>query len=61
MIAKAEIASIPAILRVEVLTRPCLRPCSAVRFVHDMLDGLRQGLVRFPRRRRTISVRGIVE
>ena len=27
------------------LTRPCLRPCPALRSVHDMLDGLRQGLV----------------
>jgi hypothetical protein len=28
------------------LTRPCLRPYPSLRFVHDMLDGLRQGLVR---------------
>ena len=27
------------------LTRPCLRPCPRLRFAHDMLDGLRQGLV----------------
>src|SRR6266496_338316 len=28
------------------LTRPCLRPASALRSLHNMLDGLRQGLVR---------------
>jgi len=28
------------------LTRPCLRPCPSLRTPHDMLDGLRQGLVR---------------
>src|SRR5437879_667398 len=28
------------------LTRPCLRPCPSVGPAHDMLDGLRQGLVR---------------
>ena len=28
------------------LTRPCLRPCLALRTVRNMLDGLRQGLVR---------------
>jgi len=28
------------------LTRPCLRPCPSLRTVRNMLDGLRQGLVR---------------
>jgi len=28
------------------LTRPCLRPARAVGVYHNMLDGLRQGLVR---------------
>src|SRR3970282_1016450 len=28
------------------LTRPCLRPCPSLRTAHNMLDGLRQGLVR---------------
>jgi hypothetical protein len=28
------------------LTRPCLRPYPSFRSMHDMLDGLRQGLVR---------------
>jgi hypothetical protein len=28
------------------LTRPCLRPAGAFGVHHDMLDGLRQGLVR---------------
>jgi len=29
------------------LTRPCLRPAAPVDIHHDMLDGLRQGLVRY--------------
>src|SRR5262245_5884404 len=28
------------------LTRPCLRLCPSLRSAHNMLDGLRQGLVR---------------
>jgi len=28
------------------LTRPCLRPCPSLRTARNMLDGLRQGLVR---------------
>ena len=27
------------------LTRPCLRPYPSLQFAHNMLDGLRQGLV----------------
>ena len=31
------------------LTRPCLRPCPSLYVDHDMLDGLRQGLVSYYR------------
>ena len=35
-------------LRFFYLTRPCLRPDPALRSAHNMLDRLRQGLVRPP-------------
>ena len=39
------------------LTRPCLRPAGAFDIHHDMLDGLRQGLVRLKLRSKTVCPR----